>query len=151
MKHLLFAILCLTLFSCTCEYPKSNKVEITDAQKEKLRYLKEVEWPQAYREQDTVLLNRILADEFQFIQADGFYSNKEIEMDYIKNNEYRYDSFRFEIKRFDIFENGTAIVSGTGHILIDTTKITYESSNVLILRNGEWKAISSHVSGVQQL
>ncbi|PLX16475.1 MAG: hypothetical protein C0597_07940 [Marinilabiliales bacterium] len=149
MKHLLFAILALALFSCTCDYPESYNMEITDAQIENLRILKEVEWPKAYREQDTILLDRILANEFQFIQADGFYSNKEIEMDYIKNNEYTYDSFHFEIKRFDIFENGTAIVSGTGHILIDTTKITYESSNVLILRNGEWKAISSHVSGVK--
>lgn len=149
MKHLLYAIIGLFLISCNCEYPETTVVEYSKEEKEKLRYLKEVEWPKAYREQDTILLNRILADEFQFIQADGFYSNKEIELEYIKNNEYTYDSFYFEIKRFEFFENGTAIVSGTGHITIDTTEIIYQSSNVLIMRDNEWKAISSHVSGVK--
>jgi hypothetical protein len=150
MKNILFFLIFIPFFlSCKCELQECKTITITEEQKEQLRYLKEVEWPKAYRENDTVLLDHILADEFQFIQADGFYSNKKIEMDYIKNNEYTYDSFHFEIKRFDFFENGTAVVSGTGHILIDTTKITYESSNVLILRDGEWKAISSHVSGVK--
>ena len=113
MKHLLFAMLSFDLFSSTCDHPEQQTLEITQKLKEKLRYLKEVEWPKAYREQNTVSLDRLLADEFQFIQADGFYSNKEIEIDYFKNNEHTYASFRFEIKRFEFFENGTAIVSRT--------------------------------------
>ncbi len=149
MKRIFFAFAGLFLIACISEHPETTVVEYSKEEKERLRYLKKVEWPKAYREQDTVLLDRILANEFQFIQADGFYSNKEIEIEWIKNNEYSYDSFYFEIKRFEFFENGTAIVSGTGHIFIDTTEITYQSSNVLIMRNNEWKAISSHVSGVK--
>jgi hypothetical protein len=124
----------------------------TDEQK--LRYLKEVEWPKAYREQDTVLLERILADEFQMIDAAGEVSTKKLELDYIKKNKPSYSSFVFTIKRLDIFENGTAIVSGTGVIKgkgkEGDYEMTYQSSNVLIKRNGIWKAVSSHVSGVKR-
>jgi hypothetical protein len=40
-----------------------------------------VEWPRAYREQDVALLDRILADEFQMIDADGNWSTKAEEID----------------------------------------------------------------------
>jgi hypothetical protein len=124
----------------------------TKADDEKaLRYLKEVEWPKAYREQDTVLLNRILADEFKMIGSDGEWSSKKEELAYIKKNKPSYKSFKFNIKRLDIFENNTAIVSGTGVIQSKDDKGDYEyiyqSSNVLIKRNGIWKAIASHTSG----
>lgn len=113
--------------------------------------MKEVEWPKAYREQDTVLLDRILADEFKMIGSDGEYSNKKDQMDYIREHKPSYDSFRFEIRRLEIFENNTAVVSGTGHISghdsIGNYKLLYQSSNILIKRNGIWKAISSHTSG----
>ncbi len=124
----------------------------TKADDEKaLRYLKEVEWPKAYREQDTVLLDRILADEFKMIGSDGEWSSKKEELAYIKKNKPSYKSFKFNIKRLDIFENNTAIVSGTGVIQSKDDKGDYEyiyqSSNVLIKRNGTWKAIASHTSG----
>ena len=119
-----------------------------------LTFLKEVEWPKAYRNQDTVLLDRILADEFQMIDASGNWSTKRNELDYIKANKPSYDSFRFEIKRLDIFENNTAIVAGIGHIIGKDDqgqyKMTYHSSNVLIKRKSAWKAISSHVSGIHR-
>lgn len=70
-----------------------------------------------------------------------------------EKNKPSYQSFRYEIKRLDIFENGTAIVAGTGHIEGEDEnghyKMIYQSSNVLIKRQGEWKAIASHVSGVK--
>ena len=116
-----------------------------------LRYLKEVEWPKAYREQDTVLLDRILADEFKMIGSDGEWSSKKEELAYIRKNKPSYKSFKFNIKRLDIFENNTAIVSGTGVIQSKDDKgdyeFIYQSSNVLIKRNGIWKAIASHTSG----
>ncbi|MCE7995352.1 MAG: nuclear transport factor 2 family protein [Roseivirga sp.] len=122
--------------------------------REKLTYLKEVEWPRAYREQDVDLLDRILAKEFQLISNDGTWTTKADELAYIKDNKPSYDSFRFEIKRLDIFENNTAVIAGKGHIYAKdkegkTTYSTYHSSNVLIKRNGLWKAINSHVSGIK--
>lgn len=123
---------------------------------ESLTYLKEVEWPKAYREQDTVLLDRILAEEFQMITDDGSWSDKAGELAYIKQFKPSYDSFRFEIMRLDIFENNTAVVAGKGHIyatnsLGEATYSTYFSSNILIRREGLWKAVSSHVSGFSQV
>jgi ketosteroid isomerase-like protein len=120
-----------------------------------LRHFKQVQWPKAYREQDTVLLDRLLATEFQLIDAGGEVTNKRDELAYIKAHKPGYTSFVYTIDRLDVFENGTAIVSGTG--LVTGTdpegkpyRTTYKSSNVLIRRAGRWQAISSHVSGVKR-
>ncbi len=116
-----------------------------------LRTLKTIEWPKAYREQDTVLLDRILAEEFEMIDSDGVSSTKKDQMDYIKANKQSYLSFDFKIERLDLFENNTAVVSGTGTIRNKDKEgeysVVYQSSNVLVKRNGEWKAIASHISG----
>jgi hypothetical protein len=49
----------------------------------------------------------------------------------------------------DIFENGTAEVSGIALVKVTDKDSEYEavdqSSNVFINRNGEWQAINSHV------
>ena len=115
------------------------------------KHQKEVEWPKAYAEQDTILLDRILGEDFQMIDQDGNWYTKKDELDWIKKNAAGYDSFHFEIKRFEILDNGTAIICGTGHILNDTVKSIYQSSNVLVKREGEWKAVLSHVSGLKTL
>ena len=116
-----------------------------------LRQIKEVEWPKAYQEQDTVLLNSILADEFKMINSDGEYSTKQDQLNYIKTHKSDNISFKFEIKRLEVFPNGTAIVSGTGTARRKDAKgeytLIYQSSNVFIKRNGNWKAIASHTSG----
>ena len=72
-----------------------------------LRHLKEVEWPRAYREQDTVLLDKIPTDEFKMIGSDGEYSDKAEEIPYIKTHKSTYKTFKSEIKRLEVFENGT--------------------------------------------
>lgn len=124
--------------------------------KTRLRELKEVLWPKAYREQDPALLAQILADEFESIDAQGNVSTKAEELDYVRKNKPSYDSFRFVIRRLQIFENRTAVVSGTGYIETKAkdgkkgSKTEYQSSNVLIERDGRWQAISSHVSGVKK-
>ena len=119
-----------------------------------LRHLKTVLWPQAYREQDPVLLDRILADEFKSIDGNGAWTTKTEALQYIRMHKPSYDSLTFEITRLDIFENGTAVVAGTGTIRGKDDEgryiVKYQSSNVLIKRGGEWKAIASHVSGVKR-
>ena len=154
MKTILSLILAGLLFSCNSNTDLHNtNSEVLDPKKEKevLRYLKEVEWPQAYREQDTILLDRILGDDFQMVTNDGEWSNKKLQMERIKSAAMEHDSFRYEIKRLEVFENGTAIVAGTGHIQNDTIRHIYQSSNVLIKRDGTWKAVLSHVSGYKQV
>ncbi|MBP6390797.1 MAG: nuclear transport factor 2 family protein [Flavobacteriales bacterium] len=139
-----FAMLMTVLIACGGPEP------IGDKDRAALRYLKEVEWSAAYREQDTVLLDRILHADFQMIDAEGNTFSKSDELDWIKKNEWKVDSFRYEIKRLETWPNGTAIVSGMGHMLSDSTASSYWSSNVFIKTDGLWRAISSHVSGVKE-
>ena len=132
-----------------------KKDERDKSDKEILTHLKTVLWPQAYRQQDTGLLNRILAEEFQMISDKGEWSGKADEMAYIARHKPTYKSFTFQIKRLDIFENDTAVVAGIGIIKNSDNNgpyvVTYHSSNVLIKRMGQWKAIASHVSGVKKV
>lgn len=148
MKHLFTIAIIFLLASCS----NKEKSVIVDKQDDikTLTYLKEVEWPKAYREHDTLLLDRILADDFQSIDASGLWVTKEDEMNWIKENKTEHDSFFYEIKRLDIYENGTAVVAGTGHIINDSIETTYHSSNFFIKKDSLWKAISSHVSGIKQ-
>lgn len=119
-----------------------------------LRHLKVELWPRAYREQDTALLERILAEEFQMIDASGRWSTRRDELAWIAQHRPTYDSFEFEIVRLEIFENGTAVVAGTGTIRDSDEQgayvANYQSTNILIKREGIWKAIASHVSGYQR-
>lgn len=150
-NHMRTLLLSLTFLT---SYLAITAQTISDDEK-KLRILKEEWWPRAYQTQDMKLLDRILADEFQMIDADGNVFKKSDELDYIRQHKPAYDSFEFKIERLDIFENGTAIVSGTGIIQGKDTEgayiTTYRSSNVLIKRNKDWKAISSHVSGIHKI
>jgi len=119
-----------------------------------LREIKEVKWPLAYAEQDVDLLDSILADEFQMIDAEGAWSDKAGELAWVRDHKPSYRSFTFEIKRLEIFGGDTAVIAGTGRVEgageDGATNFTYQSSNVLIKRDGRWQAILSHVSGVKE-
>lgn len=116
-----------------------------------LREIKTVLWPRAYFTQDTALLGRILAEEFQSVDDDGNWSTKAEELDWISKNKPSYEGFQFHIRRLDVFDNGTAVVAGTGVIRGKDGKgpylIEYQSSNIFIKRDGRWQAVASHVSG----
>jgi hypothetical protein len=156
MRLFLLFTIAFLLESCThnTSCPAAGSQIDKQADETALRQLKEKDWPRSYREQDTALLNKILADEFQMIDNEGNISTKALELDYISKNKPSYDSFYFDIKRLEVFENGTAVVSGTGHINGKNEKgiynTVYQSSNILIKRDGRWKAIASHVSGVKE-
>ncbi|WP_421810492.1 DUF4440 domain-containing protein [Flagellimonas sp.] len=146
------AIGCFILWSCTSKTEtETGQNLITEQDRHLLSQLKEVKWPKAYREQDTLLLDSILGDDFQMIDDQGNWSDKKGELDWIKEHASTHDSFFYEIKRLDILPNGTAMICGTGHIFNDSIKTIYQSSNVLIKREGQWKAIASHVSGIKQV
>ena len=110
-----------------------------------LRHIKTTLWPTAYRTQDTELLGRLLHDSFQMIDNAGNRSNKAKELDWIATNQWNPGEFEYRIERLDIYGD-TAIVDGTGI----AENYRYKSSNVLIRENGEWRAISSHVSGYER-
>lgn len=148
MKILLFTLFCIIGSGHIISQTATDDKEI-------LRNLKEKIWPKAYQTQDVQLLDLILADEFQMIDASGNVFTKVDEIAYIRHNKPGYDSFEFKIERLDIFENETAIISGTGIIEGKDSEgdyiSTYRSSNVLIKRGKDWKAVSSHVSGIHKI
>jgi hypothetical protein len=119
-----------------------------------LREIKQMLWPRAYFTQDTALLDRILADDFQMIDGDGNWSAKSDEIEWVSRNKPSYDGLEYTIRRLDIFENGTAIVAGTGTIRGRDQEgpyvMEYQSSNVFIKRDGTWRAVASHVSGARK-
>ncbi len=149
--RLLLVVTAACLLVCCNGPSSSNQDPVTAEELEALRYLKEVEWPEAYREQDTVLLDRILGDDFQMIDAAGNWSDKAAELAWIKENASAPDSFYYEIKRLEALENGTVLICGTGHIFNDSTHMIYQSSNIMIKRKENWKAVASHVSGIKEI
>lgn len=112
---------------------------------EVLREFKTVLWPQAYRTQDVPLLNRMLHESFEMIDAEGNRSTKHQELEYVRNNQWDPGNFEYRIERLQIYEGSFAAIDGTG--VADS--YTYKSSNFLIKENGVWQAIASHVSGFQ--
>lgn len=119
-----------------------------------LREIKEVLWPKAYFEQDTELLDRILADEFKMIDGSGTWSTKADEIEWVANNKPSYDSLVFEIQRLEIFDGDTSIVAGTGTVRGSDEDgpyvANYQSTNVLVKQDGRWRAVASHVSGYRK-
>ncbi|WP_420318879.1 nuclear transport factor 2 family protein [Ekhidna sp.] len=152
MKYL--PIFSFLLLIGACSSPGTNQAVITDQDEDILREFKTVLWPKAYNEQDTALLNRLLHDKFQMMDDNGDSFSKTDEIEYISDYAPSHDEFNYEITRLDLFDNGTAVVSGTGTMKgvegAEAYITTYKSSNVLVKQNGQWKAISSHVSGVKE-
>lgn len=88
------------------------------------------------------------------VDAQGNWTTKADELAWIKVNKMSHEGFEYQIKRLDIFETGSAIVAGQG-VITDSDEngrytVTYQSSNVLIMRDGRWQAVASHVSGIKQ-
>ena len=113
---------------------------------EQLRHIKTVLWPKAYREQDIELLGRLLDDSFQMIDAEGNRSDKNKELAWISNNAWNPGSFEYRVERLDIYQGNTAIIDGTGV----AENYSYKSSNVLIKKAGEWRAVASPVNRTRE-
>ncbi len=117
-----------------------------------LRTLKTDTWPRAYRTQDVALLDSILAEEFVLIDAIGGITDRHTELATLPDYRWTHDRFDYRIDHLEILDNHTAVVAGTGeaHGTRDDTPycLTYRSSNVLVRRNDNWRAVLSHVSGV---
>jgi hypothetical protein len=147
-------MLFLAVFAIGCTTPATNPMVITDDDEATLREFKTVLWPKAYADQDTALLNSMLHEEFELVDDNGDKYTKADELEYISKYGPTYDEFDFEITRLDIFDNGTAVISGTGTMKgVDGAEAyitTYKSSNVVIKVDGQWRAINSHVSGVKE-
>ncbi len=151
----LFAILAL-FAACSPQTPSQQPTSmISDEDYETVRNLKIVSFAKAYEEQDTALLDQILHQKYQLVDDGGEVYSKEDEMGYVSKYGPSYDSFLFEILKLEVYENGTATTFGVGTIAGSDTQgsytQTYKSSDVFVKENGQWKAITTHVSGVKEV
>ena len=86
-----------------------SSAALADADDEaELRHIKTVLWPQAYREQDAALLDRLLDDSFQLIDAEGNLSTKQGELEYIAGNRWDPGEFEYRIELLDSRLNACA-------------------------------------------
>ena len=119
-----------------------------------VRKIKEQDWTNAHANQDTELLTKILADEFFMIDADGNNFGKKQEIEYVRDNKPKYDTFNYSVGRLLIFDNTTAILNGLGILTGEDDHgpytTTYQSSDVMIKRNGQWQTVSTHISGLRK-
>lgn len=155
MKSIFYSgLVALLIIGCNQPTSTSTNSPLTSDDEEVLRNLKTVLWPKAYSEQDTALLNQILHEDFELVDDNGDTYSKADELEYISNYGPSYSEFEFQVERVDLFENGTAMVSGKGVMKGENNDgayiTTYKSSNTLVKVDGKWKAINSHVSGVKE-
>jgi hypothetical protein len=153
MEKLLPMFALLLLMACNYQVEKGSET-VSEEDESTLRTLHTVLWTQAYSEQDTSLLNQLLHENFQLIDDNGDKYSKADEMTYVAENGPSYDEFEFEVNRIDIFDNGTAMIYGTGIMKgvegAEAYITKYQSSTALVKEKGAWRAISSHVSGVKE-
>ena len=111
-----------------------------------LRHFKTVLWPQAYRTQDVELLDHLLHETFEMVDADGNRSTKPDELDELARTGWDPGEFEYRIERLSIYDGRFAIITGEGV----ASSYRYRSSNVLIKDADRWHAVASHVSGVRR-
>lgn len=120
---------------------------------EQLTRLKQDLWPEAYREHEVELLDSILDDSFILVDAQGNWTNKQQELAFLPDYNWPHSRFEYRIKRLELISDDAAIVAGEG--MAQGTEesgpycLRYQSSNVLVRRSQGWKAVLSHVSGVE--
>jgi ketosteroid isomerase-like protein len=149
-----FSFLLVLLFLIRHDALRATLLPVPD-DRAQLRQLKEYDWPEAYRQRDTLLLGRILANEFVVVDADGQSSTKADELQYLKTSDHvTYESFHYTIERLCIYGQ-TALVAGVGRSKGRTRRGTfhtvYHSTNLFVQREGRWQAVASHLSGIKEL
>ncbi|MEQ9403749.1 MAG: nuclear transport factor 2 family protein [Cyclobacteriaceae bacterium] len=155
MKIFFVSLILAFLVSCsTSDQASSSEAILSDDDYEVLTNLKMVSMAKAYDDQDTVLLDQLLHENYLLVDDGGLTYSKKDELAYVAEYGSSYDSLFFDIKSLEIFKNGTATLFGEGTIvgsdLDGSYSLSYKSTDVFIKENGEWKAISSHVSGTKE-
>lgn len=154
MKYLLHFFCIALLLGCSSPVATSETSVVDENDESAVKEIQMIQWQKAYDEQDTVLLGKIFHEKFQLVDDNGDTYSKSDEMEYVANYGPTYDEFDFEIINVNLLANGTATIFGKGTMKgIDSGEAyitNYKVTNVFVKENGQWQAISSHVSGVKE-
>ncbi len=109
--------------------------------------LKQLEnWLEALRRSDMAALNRIIADDFIIIGAEGMVRSKEQDLEPIRSGDLRFDSLTTEGVKVFVYGD-TAVVTGIGIYKVNfkgrAANIRERFFDVYQKRKGQWKAIAS--------
>ncbi|WP_462249473.1 nuclear transport factor 2 family protein [Ekhidna sp.] len=151
MKKIFIIAIAFSVFSCSVE-PSRSIVDGSDL--EVLSDIQKNQWVRAYLNQDTVLLNQLLHEYYHLVDDNGDKYTKEDEMTYISNYAPSYSSHEYEIIEISLIDTGAASVIAKATLKgtdgAEAYITTYVSSTAFVKVDGNWQAISCHVSGVKE-
>jgi hypothetical protein len=144
MKSILAAALLVAVTSAAQSAPCGSQESV-------LRDIKLKEWPAYYRSGNAEGLRGFLLDEFRVIGGDGSVSLKEEEVAWVAKSSWNPRDFVYTISSISCPGASTAIIVGEGRFKGEVDGVWHEhryvSSNVLLLKNGRWRPVISHISG----
>lgn len=153
MKKLFVFAIVLSVISCTTS-PKSVQNVVDSGDMDELTNIQKNQFVKAYLEQDSILLEGLLHDDYQLIDDNGDRYNKQDEVTYVTNYPASYSSQEYEILEIDIAQNGAAVVIAKATLKgtegQEAYITTYTSSSTFVKMEGRWQAINTHVSGVKE-
>ena len=114
-----------------------------------LRDLKTRIWPGYYRNQDVEGLSRFLDDDFRVIDSEGVAETKPQVLAWVRTTPWQPSNFRYDVQTVVCPADDVAIIAGQGSFDTEAGRQVYTSSNVLVRKDGRWRAVLSHVSGVR--
>jgi ketosteroid isomerase-like protein len=150
-KNLATLLPILALAACAPEGPTANAQDRESSRAadiETLRQIKLEQWPGYYREQDWQGLQDFLTEDFVLVAPDGSAENREQTVEWVRDNPWGNADANFEytIRRIDFYSDDVANIHGTGRFDGEDCRMAYESANILVRKNGEWKAAFSQTS-----
>jgi ketosteroid isomerase-like protein len=109
----------------------------------------EMAWSDALHRRDPVALDKLLADEYQGIDASGGTFNKEQDIASSKSGDYMLQSYKFSELKVRVYGE-VATVTGINVIAAAykgrNVGGRYRFSDVFVKRDGRWQCVVSHSS-----
>ena len=111
----------------------------------------EIDWGVAFERRDMATLDRLMADEYILTDPLGHVRNKTETLTAIETSEVDFESTQSDDVNVTIYDD-TAVVTGRstfrGRYRGWSMAGRYQYTDVLVKRNGSWKAVSSHITAL---
>lgn len=108
----------------------------------------------AYVDRDVAALERLYADDYTVTDDEGVTTSKADEIARLKSGGAVYEATSYEDVRVRLYGD-VAIVAGRGTVKgrgrSGPFHTQYHSTNVFVNRDGQWRAVAAHISGVKKL
>lgn len=111
----------------------------------------ESDWGDAFERRDMAALDRLMADEYVLTDPLGHVRNKTETLAAIETNDVDFESAQSDDVNVTIYDD-TAVVTGRstfrGRYKGWSMSGCYQYTDVLVKRNGSWKAVGSHITAL---